>query len=130
MPTDFNDDPYLDVCQNIKFGRRTEYERSPTLTDTQCMFSIDSAKVAVKQSFVSAKSQSLKVRSGTEGVVGWCADVGRKRVGALSDLTLTEDIAHAEKIKRSGKRRSAAGPWGYYEFLRDYSERLDSNTQP
>ena len=120
MSTDFNDDTHLDVCQNIEFGLRTAYERSPSLTDTQCMFAIDSAKVAVKQAFGYAKNQPLKVLPGTEGVVDWCVKVGRKRVGEQSDLTLKEYIARLEKIKRSVKRHSTAGPRGYYEFVRHY----------
>lgn len=120
MPTDFNDDAHLDVCQNIEFGLRSEYERSPTLTDTQCMFAIDSAKVAVKQAFGYAQNQPLKVLPGTEGVVEWCVEVGQKRVGAQSDLTMKEYVACLEKIKRSVKRHSAAGSRGYYEFIRDY----------
>jgi hypothetical protein len=62
----------------------------------------------------------VKILPGTESVVDWGVEVGRQRVGEQSDLTLKEYIARLEKIKRSVKRHSAAGPRGYYEFVRDY----------
>ena len=38
---DFGDDKHLDVCQNIEFGLKKEYEKNPNLTDTQCIFALE-----------------------------------------------------------------------------------------
>jgi hypothetical protein len=120
MPQDLSDDPHLDVCQNIEFGLRAQYDRSPTLTDTQCMFALDSAKVAIKQQFGYAKNERVTVLPGTEGIIDWCVSIGQARIGDASDMTLKEYVARLEKIKRSVKRHSEAGPRGYYEFIREF----------
>lgn len=120
MPQDLNDDPHLDVCQNIEFGLREQYDRSPSLTDTQIIFALDSAKVAIKQQFGYAKNERVNVLPGTEGIIDWCVSIGQERIGDASDLTLKEYVALLEKIKRSVKRHSEAGPRGYYEFIREY----------
>jgi len=120
MPNDFNDDPHIDVCQNIEFGLRAQYDRSASLTDTQCMFALDSAKVAIKQHFGYAKNQRVNVLPGTEGIIDWCVAIGQERIGGVTNLTLKEYIDRIEKIKRSVKRHSEAGPRGYYEFIRQY----------
>lgn len=120
MANEFNEDPHLDVCQNIEFGLREQYDRSPSLTDAQCMFALDSAKVAIKQQFGYAKNERVNVLPGTEGIIDWCVAIGQERIGDASDLTLKEYVARLEKIKRSVKLHSAAGPRGYYQFIRQY----------
>ncbi|WP_295878648.1 hypothetical protein [uncultured Thiohalocapsa sp.] len=120
MPKDFNDDPHLDVCQNIEVGLREQYDRLPGLIDTQCMFALDSAKVAIKQQFGYARNERVNVLPGTEGIIDWCVAIGQARIGDASNLTLKEDVACLEKIKRSVKRHSEAGPRGYYAFIRHY----------
>ena len=44
----FNDDKYLDVCQNIEAGLKVEYEREGRLTDEMCSYALERAKAAVK----------------------------------------------------------------------------------
>lgn len=117
---DFNEDKHIDVCQNIELGLRREYDENPELTDTKCMFALDAAKVVIKQEFGFAKNQRVNRITGTEGIIDWCVDVGCARIDQANDLTLKEYIARLEKIKRSVKRHSAAGPRGYYEFIRHY----------
>jgi hypothetical protein len=120
VTTDSNEDPHIDVLQNIEVGLRSLYDRSPTLTDTQCMFALDSAKVAAKQAFGYAKNEPLKILLGTEPIVDWCVAVGRERIDKINDLTLKEYLSCIDKIKRSVKRHSASGPRGYYEFIREF----------
>ena len=116
----FNEDKHIDVCQNIEVGLRREYEANPELTDTKCMFALEAAKVAIKQEFGFAKNERLNRAPGTEGIIDWCVGIGRARIDKVNDLTLKEYIARVEKIKKSVKRHSAAGPRGYYEFIRNY----------
>jgi hypothetical protein len=120
VTTDSNEDPHIDVLQNIEVGLRSLYDRSPTLTDTQCMFALDSAKVAAKQAFGYAKNEPLKILPATEPIVDWCVAVGRERIDKINDLTLKEYLSCIDKIKRSVKRHSASGPRGYYEFIREF----------
>jgi hypothetical protein len=117
---DFDDDPYLDVCQNIEAGLCREYDINPELTDTKCTFALDAAKVAIKQKFGFAKNQKVNRLPGTEGVIDWCVEVGLARIDKVNDLTLKEYVAQLEKIRKSVERHSAAGPRGYYEFIKDY----------
>jgi len=117
---DFDDDPHLDVCQNIETGLCTEYEINPELTDTKCMFALDAAKVAIKQEFGFAKNQKVNRLPGTEGVIDWCVEVGLARIDKVNNLTLKEYVAQLEKIRKSVQRHSAAGPRGYYGFIKDY----------
>ena len=42
-----SNDKYLDVCQNIESGLKTEYEHNLSLTDERCAYALDRAKVAV-----------------------------------------------------------------------------------
>jgi hypothetical protein len=117
---DFNDDKYLDVCQNIEAGLRREYEMTPELTDTKCVFALEASKVAIKQEFGFAKNERINRLPGTEGIIAWCVEIGLARIEKVNDLTLKEYIAQLEKIRKSVKRHSAAGPRGYYEFIRSY----------
>lgn len=56
---DFNDDKHIDVCQNIEVGLREQYELHPELTDVQCIFALENAKVAIKKEFGYAKNEHI-----------------------------------------------------------------------
>jgi len=117
---DFNDDKHIDVCQNIEVGLRKQYELNPKLTDTKCIFALDSAKVAIKKEFGYAKNEKVKVLDGTQGIIDWCVSVGMSRIEKVNDLSLKEYIARIEKIKKSVKLHSEHGRRGYYEFIKNY----------
>lgn len=114
----FNDDKHLDVCQNIEFGLKREYERSPHLTDSLCILALENAKVAAKRQFGYAKNEPVSSASEIQGVIEWCVAIALERVG--KDLSLTEYVACLEKIKRSVKVHSGVGKRRYYEFIRIY----------
>ena len=117
---DFNDDKHLDVCQNIEFGLKGEYERNPHLTDSLCVLALDNAKVAVKREFGYARNEPVSSASEIQGVIEWCVAIAMERVGKVNDLTLMEFVACLEKIKRSVKVHSGAGRRSYYDFIRIY----------
>ena len=97
---DFNDDKHLDVCQNIEFGLKREYERSQHLTDSLCILALENAKVAAKRQFGYAKNEPVSGASEIQGIIEWCVAIAVERIGKVNDLTLTEFIACLEKIKR------------------------------
>jgi hypothetical protein len=117
---DFNNDDYLDVCQNIEVGLKQLYELHADLTDTLCVFALDAAKTAVKQRFGYAKNEKVTDHPLAQGVIAWCVSVGEKRIGKMNNLTLKEYLNQVDKIKRSVKRHSTDGQRAYYEFIKDY----------
>jgi hypothetical protein len=117
---DFNDDKHLDVCQNIEFGLKREYELRPQLTDSLCVLALDNAKIAVKQHFGYAKNESVSRAVEIQGIIKWCVEIASDRVGKINDLTLQEFIGCLEKIKNSVKRHSGAEGRSYFEFISKY----------
>jgi hypothetical protein len=120
MTQDFNDDKHLDVCQNIEFGLKREYELDSCLTDSLCILALENAKIAAKKEFGYAKNESVSTAAELQGVIRWCVTLARERVGKNNDLMLKEFIARIEKIKRSVELHSGAGSRSYYEFIRNY----------
>ena len=117
---DFNDDEHIDVCQNIEVGLKLEYEKRPNLTDLQCVFGLENAKVAIKKEFGFAKNERVSNAEEIQGIVAWCVEIGISRIDKVNDLTLKDYLARIEKIRKSVERHSKAGRRGYYEFIRDY----------
>jgi hypothetical protein len=117
---DFNDDEYIDVCQSIEVGLKTQYEENPKLTDTQCVFALDNAKIAIKKEFGYAKNEKATSMEEAQGIINWVTYVGKEKIDKTNNLTLKEYINIIEKIKRSVKRHSKQGRRGYYEFIRQY----------
>jgi hypothetical protein len=117
---DFNDDPHLDVCQNIEFGLKREYETNEDLTDAMCILGLESAKIAIRKRLGFAKNEKVPEHPLTKGIIEWCTSVGLERIGKVNNLTLNEYVARIEKIRRSVVRHSDAGRRGYYEFIRNF----------
>ena len=117
---DFNDDKHIDVCQNIEFGLKQEYERNPHLTDALCILALDNAKIAAKQQFGYAQNERVSSAGEIQGIIEWCVTIANERVGKINDLTLKEFIARIEKIKRSVELHSGTGNRSYYEFIKAY----------
>jgi hypothetical protein len=117
---DFGNDPHIDVCQNIEVGLKAEYERHSGLTDTLCIFALESAKVACKHAFGFGKNETFSQTPETAGIVNWCVQVASERVGKVNNLTLKEFNARLDKIIRSVRRHSHDGQRAYYEFIRHY----------
>lgn len=117
---DFGDDPHIDVCQNIEAGLKAEYERHATLTDTLCIFALESAKVASKHAFGFGRNETYSRTPETTGIIDWCVHVATERVGKVNNLTLKEFNARIDKIIRSVRRHSQDGRRGYYEFIKHY----------
>ncbi len=117
---DFNDDEHIDVCQEIEFGLKGQYEKLPNLTDAQCMFALENAKIAIKKEFGYAKNERVTSMEEAQGIVQWCLEVGVERIDKENNLTLREYINRIEKIRKSVKRHSKYGTRGYYEFIKNY----------
>ena len=117
---DFNDDEYIDVCQNIEAGLRLEYEKWPSLSDAQCAFALDNAKTAIKKEYGFAKNERVASTEETQGIIQWCVLIGKERIDATDDFSLKEYLARIDKIRKSVVRHSAFGRRGYYEFIREY----------
>lgn len=117
---DFNNDEHLDVCQNIEFGLRRQYELHPSLTDMKCIFALDNAKIAIKQEFGYAKNERVITSEDTRGIVDWCVNVGLERIDKVNNLTLKEYVNRIDKISRSVNRHSKFGTRGYYDFIKNY----------
>ena len=117
---DFNDDEHIDVCQNIEFGLREQYDQNPNLTDSICVFALENAKIAIKQEFGFAKNEKVTTMEDAQGIIHWCVSLGLERIEKVNNLTLKEFIDRLEKIRKSVKRHSKFGIRGYYEFIRDY----------
>jgi hypothetical protein len=120
VSADFNDDEHLDVCQNIEFGLKREYENHDELTDSICVFALESAKIAIRKQCGFAKNEKVPEHPLAKGIIDWCVAIGLERIGKVNNLTLGEYLARIEKIKRSVVRHSNSGPRGYYEFIRNF----------
>lgn len=113
----FEDDEHLDVCQNIEFGLKGQYEANPALTDSICIYALDNAKVAVKQQFGYAKKEKVTDLDVAQGIIEWCKLIGQERVGNQKDLSLKDYVKRIDKVKNSVRRHSAFGTRAYYEFI-------------
>lgn len=116
----FNDDKFLDVCQNIEVGLKKEYERNLGLTDVRCAFALDRAKIAVKQRFGYGMNESCGVEPELQGIVDWCVEVAARRVDQSGGPTLKEYLSRIDKIVRSVRRHARDGSRSYYQFTRDF----------
>ena len=117
---DFNDDKHIDVCQNLEVGLKAQYEQNPNLTDTQCMFALENAKIAIKKEFGYAKNEKVTKMPEAQGIIEWCVDIGKQRIDKVNNLTLKEYVNRIEKIIKSVNRHSKYGNRGYYEFIKKY----------
>lgn len=117
---DFNDDEHIDVCQNIEAGLREQYELHSELTDTQCIFALENAKVAIKKEFGYSKNERITDMEEVQGIINWCVALGLERIEIVNNLTLKEYVARIEKIRKSVKRHSNYGRRGYYNFIKQY----------
>jgi hypothetical protein len=116
----FNDDKYLDVCQNIEAGLKAQYELNPALTDERCAYALQSAKVAVKQRFGYGANESCAVSADLQGVVDWCVTVASERVNESTGPTLKEFLARIDKVTRSIQRHAKDGNRSYYSFIKEF----------
>ena len=114
---DFNDDPHLDVCQNIEAGLMQCYRSNVRLTDVVCELALDNAKIAVKQHFGFAQNERVSQSEAITPIVAFCVHIGLERVGKVNDLTLKEFVARIDKVKASVRRHSHDGPRAYFEFV-------------
>ena len=114
----FEDDEHLDVCQNIEFGLKTEYEENSALTDVDCMYALDNAKVAVKKKLGYAKNENVTDLENAQGIINWCVTIGLERIN--EDLTLKEYLKRIDKVKKSVRRHSVYGKRSYYEFIKQF----------
>jgi hypothetical protein len=115
-----DNDPFLDVLQNIEVGLKIEYEKNKHLTDRITINALDNAKIAVKQEYGFAKNQKIIVDDETKGIIDWCVVVGKERINGINNLTLEDYLNRIEKVKHSVNRHSAYGRRGYYEFIKDF----------
>jgi hypothetical protein len=113
-------DEHLDVCQNIEFGLKKQYENNGKLTDLKAMYALDQAKIAVRHLFGFAKNEQVVIDEDTKGVIEWCVSIARERIDKINSLTMKEYLNRMDKIKRSVQRHSEYGRRGYYEFIKDY----------
>ena len=116
----FNDDKYLDVCQNIEAGLKVEYERNDGLTDEMCAYALERAKAAVKQQFGYGANESSSVSPELQGIVDWCVTVAGERVNESTGPTLKEFLARIDKVTRSVRRHAHDGSRSYYAFIREF----------
>ena len=116
----FNDDKYLDVCQNLEAGLKIEYERNGSLTDARCAYALERAKIAVKQRFGFGKNESSSVSADLQGVVDWCVSVAHQRVNETTGPSLKEFLARLDKVTRSVRRHAHDGSRGYYSFIKEF----------
>lgn len=115
-----NDDKHLDVCQNIEFGLKRQYEEHAELTDSFCIFALENAKTAIRKQFGFARNERVTEHPLANGIIEWCVAVGLERINKVNNLTLAEYVARIEKIRRSVKLHSDYGNRGYYEFVRNF----------
>lgn len=113
-------DRFLNVCQRIESGLMTEYEKHETLTDNNCFYALDRAKIAVKQRFGFAKNESCKVAAELQGILNWCVSVAIECVNDSTGPTLKEYLARMDKVARSVRRHSQDGTRSYYLFIRQF----------
>jgi hypothetical protein len=116
----FNDDKFLDVCQNIEAGLKVEYERNHDLTDEKCAYALERAKIAVKQHFGYGKNESSQVSPELQGIVTWCVQIAGERVNDTTGPTLKEFLARMDKVGRSVRRHAKDGSRSYYSFIREF----------
>lgn len=95
---DYSDDEHLDVCQNIEFGLKQQYEALPDLTDSLCVFALGAAKIAVKKQFGFARNERVPDNALARGIVEWCVAVAVDRIGKVNDLTLAEYLTRLDKV--------------------------------
>ena len=116
----FENDEHIDVCQNIEFGLKKEYEKNADLKDIKTIFALENAKIAIKQEFGFAKNEKVSFDDDTKGIIDWCVSVGKERINKINDLSLKDYVKRIDKIKRSVERHSLFGRRGYYEFIKDF----------
>ncbi len=116
----FNDDDHIDVCQNIEVVLKAQYEQNQKLTDTQCIFALENAKVAMKKEFGYAKNERVTNMEAAQGIIQGCVDIGKERIDKINNLTLKEYGKRIDKIRKSVIRHSKYGARGYYEFIKKY----------
>ena len=116
----FNDDKYLEVCQNIEVGLKAQYEINPDLTDSICVFALENAKVAIKKEFGFAKNEKVTDMKTAQGIIEWCVAIGLERIDKGNDLTLKEYLAQLERIRKSVVKHSKSGTRGYFQFIKKY----------
>ncbi len=115
-----NEDEHLDVCQNIEVGLCEQYELHLALTDLQCVFALENAKIAIKKEFGYAKNEQVTTMEQAQGIINWCVNVGLGRIDKVNNLTLKEYTNRLEKVRKSVKRHSKFGVRAYYEFIKNY----------
>jgi len=115
-----NEDEHLDVCQSIEVGLCEQYELHPELTDKQCVFALENAKIAIKKEFGYAKTEQVTTMEQAQGIINWCVKIGLERINNVNSLTLKEYTKRLEKVCKSVKRHSKFGVRAYYEFVRNY----------
>lgn len=118
---DLNNDFHLAVCHAVESGLRAEYEATPELNDALCMLGLDNSIVALKQKFGFAKNEVVRRHPAIDGVVAHVVNVGSEHIGDTGGMTLKEYVAIINKVKKSVARHSAAGPYAYYDFIRNYT---------
>ena len=117
---DFADDEHVDVCQNIEFGLKQQYESNSRLTDSLCILALDSAKIAIKQQFGYAQNERVSSDENAKGIIAWCVGVGLARIDNVNGLTLKEYVARIEKIKGSVVLHAGDGSRSYYHFIKHF----------
>ncbi len=115
-----SEDEHLDVCHQIETGLREQYELHPTLTDLQCVFALENAKIAIKKEFGYAKNEQVITMKQTQGIINKCVIIGLERIDKVNNLTLKDYTNRLEKIRKSVKRHSKFGVRAYYEFIKNY----------
>ena len=116
----FDDDKFLDVCQNIEAGLKVEYERNLDLTDVTCAYALDRAKIAVKQKFGFGMNESSRVDPELQGIVDLCVAIAMGRIDNTNGPTLKEFLTRMDKVNRSIRRHARDGKRGYYNFIREF----------
>ena len=116
----FDDDKFLDICQNIEAGLKVEYERNGSLTDDRCAYALERAKIAVKQRFGYGANESSSVSADLQGIVDWCVSVANERVSESTGPTLREFLSRIDKVTRSVRRHAQDGNRSYYSFIREF----------
>lgn len=115
-----DENPHLDVCQNIEFVLKMVYESNPNLTDNLCMLGLDNAKIAIKQEFGFAKSQKVISLPELQPLINGCVEIGIGRIDKVNNLSLKEYVSQLERIRKSVKLHSSHGARGYYEFIKKF----------
>lgn len=116
----FEDDPFLYVCERIERELCAEYELNAALTDTKCIFALDRAKIAVKQAYGFAKNENPAVDPSLQGITTRMVALARAVVDESNGPTLRDFTARIDKIARTVRRHSHDGNRAYFEFVRDY----------